>query len=125
LEYDDHGDEDDHDDHDHHDHGRRMQEEPQHKCLLHKYEDACKDVLCYVEFSSHCTSSSGSTADLSSLASLRKRAAEKCFVTKEEALCCPTSGTGCPGGAPVDVEDSQGGRMAFTGLFLVLAATQE
>merc|ERR1719506_2481100 len=103
---------DDSDDHSGHDHDhsghRRMQDVD---AELHRFEEPCDAVACYVEMSSHC---SGSTADLASLDSLKERAAEKCFVTSQEAQCCPTTGTGCsvPTTKP-QTDASRGSRMGF------------
>jgi hypothetical protein len=94
-----------------HDHGRRLVDVD---AALHTYEDKCDAVACYVEVAA----CSAGTADLSQLATLKDRAAKKCHITAEEAICCPGGKNKCP--VMSAVEDSSG---VMAGMMLMLMST--
>jgi len=92
---------------------------------LHEFEEACDAVGCYIPVTgSNCKAGDKPDFMAITVADLQQRAEAKCFVTAEEASCCPSKPETCAEPVTDDTSGVKRGA-ALTGVMILLISAMQ
>ena len=92
---------------------------------MHEFEEACDAVGCYIPVTgSNCKAGDKPDFMAITVADLQQRAEAKCFVTAEEASCCPSKPETCAEPVTDDTSGVKRGA-ALTGVMILLISAMQ